>query len=202
LIQGKCGRDWTIEETIKSTFRARLIIICSAFSSWYLAILASIAATSIPSIKLNAAGRKGEKFHKNIFLKRYRGKHKSLSWKLTHVFDFLQIIVVLFQRWKIIFTFIESINLQSSKQKWILEWTPKSESPSLEYDTYFFSTKDSNTIDFQSNEKTKILMYNICSIMNSKSEWYDWAVGIWKKEKVLHLMSIPRLLLHLTNQSN
>jgi hypothetical protein len=42
-------------------------MICSAFSSWYLAILASIAATSIPSIKLNAAGRKGEKFHKNKF---------------------------------------------------------------------------------------------------------------------------------------
>lgn len=46
-------------ETIISTFRARLIIICSEFSSWYLAILASIAATSIPSIKLNAAGKRG-----------------------------------------------------------------------------------------------------------------------------------------------
>lgn len=35
--------------------------------------------------------------------------------------------------------------------------TPKSESLSLEYDTYFFSTKHSNITDFKSIEKTKIL---------------------------------------------
>jgi len=40
---------------LRCTFRARLIIICSAFSSWYLAIFSSMAETSIPSIKLNAA---------------------------------------------------------------------------------------------------------------------------------------------------
>lgn len=73
------------------------------------------------------------------------------SWlkKLTHVFNFLQVIIVIFQRWKIIFSFIESINQYNM--------TPKSESLSLEYDTYFFSTKHSNITDFKSIEKTKIL---------------------------------------------
>ena len=50
------------ESILKCTFRARLIIICSAFSSWYLAIFSSMAETSIPSIKLNAAmGKRCEK---------------------------------------------------------------------------------------------------------------------------------------------
>jgi len=61
---------------LRCTFLARLIIICSAFSSWYLAIFSSMAETSIPSIKLNAA--MGEKVGK--------------SWKESKIYQVKQLL--------------------------------------------------------------------------------------------------------------
>lgn len=112
-LKVKKRNEWLgfyINSNTPSTLRARLIMICSAFSSWYLPIFASIAWTSMPSIKLKAA--------KWSFLVKYDSKYRNIVTILeehTHVLHFFQIIIVLSQGWEIVFSFVESIKKEYQK---------------------------------------------------------------------------------------